>query len=319
MSAVRVIVTGGTGFIGCALVMALTERGDDVVVLSRDNDARARDRRCPLGPRPSCFRGSGKVELMAWTPDRAGDWSKVVDGADAVVHLAGAGVFDERWTDERKSVLRSSRIRSTALIAEAIAGAARKPRVFVSGSAVGYYGTGTGDRVVTEDDPPGQDFLAQLCADWEAAATPARTAGVRVCHPRMGLVLGRDGGLLSKMLPPFRAFVGGPIGDGTQYMPWIHMVDAVRALEHAIGGDTEGGFDVTAPEPVTNEAFSRALGTSLGRPSLVRVPALAIKLALGPGADSVLTGQRAVPRKLVAAGFDFVFPELASALADLVS
>lgn len=259
------------------------------------------------------------MELATWTPDKKGDWSRIVDGVDAVVHLAGAGVVDEAWTPARREVLRSSRIRSTEVLAEAIAVAERKPRVFVSGSATGYYGTSAGERLLTEEDPPGDDFLARLCVDWEGAAAQAREAGVRVCHPRTGLVLGRDGGMLAKMIPAFRAFVGGPVGTGAQYMGWVHIVDAVRALEHAIDTELSGAFNVTAPEPVTMETFARVLGQALGRPALFRVPSFAVKLAFGDRAEALLTGQRAVPRRLSDAGFAFVFPELASALADIVA
>ncbi|MDB4936762.1 MAG: Cell division inhibitor [Labilithrix sp.] len=314
--ALRVIVSGGTGFIGRALVTHLCERGDDVVVLSRGKDAR----RACLGPRPTCCRGAGKVELTTWTPEKAGDWSKIVDGADAVVHLAGAGVLDEGWTEERKQVLRSSRIRSTELLAEAIARADKKPRAFVSGSAIGYYGIDAGDRVLTEDSPPGTDFLARLVVDWENAAAAARELpGVRVSHPRIGLVLGRNGGMLEKMLPPFRAFVGGPVGTGAQYMGWIHLADTVRALEHAIDTDLTGAFNVTAPEPMTMEAFAHALGEAMSRPAVLRVPGFAVKLALGSRSEAVLNGQRAVPKRLVDSGFAFMFPELTSALADIVT
>jgi uncharacterized protein (TIGR01777 family) len=311
MDAVRIVVTGGTGFIGRSLVRSLSERGDDVVVLSRGHDTL-----CP-GPRAGCMRGSGKVELATWTPEQGGDWQRVVDGADAVIHLAGASVLDGRWTPEFKKVLRSSRIASTKLLAEAIARAEKKPRVFVSGSAVGYYGTSTGDRVLSESDPPGDDFLATLVRDWEDAA---KGAGVRICHPRIGIVLGHRGGALAKMLPFYRAFVGGPVGDGKQYIPWIHMADTVGALEYAIANESVvGPFDVTAPDPVTMNDFSHALAKAVGRPAPFRVPAFAVKLAMGEAAVAVLTGQRAIPKKLVETGFAFVFPELASALADLLS
>lgn len=311
----RIIVSGGTGFIGKALVTSLCERGDDVVVLSRS--ARA----CGgLGPRPWCGRGAGRVEMATWTPERSGDWSRIVDGADVVVNLAGAPVVDHRWTEKRKETLRVSRIASTDLLARAIAGATKKPRVFVCGSAVGYYGTATKDRALTEDDPPGTDFLAELTRDWEKAADPARAAGVRVVHPRTGIVLGKGGGVLAKMLPAFRAYVGGPVGDGTQYVPWIHVGDAVRALEFAIDTDAlTGPFNMSAPEPVTMNELAEALGRAMSRPSALRVPAFALELALGEASSAVLTGQRAVPRKLVEAGFDFVFPELGSALAELCS
>lgn len=313
--ALRIIISGGTGFVGRALVMSLCERGDDVVVLSRGH---ADPGPCGLGARPACFRGAGKVELATWTPDKAGDWSRVIDGADAVVHLAGAGVLDESWTPARREVLRSSRIRSTGLLADAIVRAEKKPRVFVSCSAIGFYGIESGDRVLDETAPPGEDFLARLVVDWEGAAAPARQTGIRVCHPRLGLVLGRNGGMLAKMLPAFRAFVGGPVGTGAQYMAWVHLVDAVRAIEHALDHELVGPFNVTAPEPVTMNAFARTLGEALGRPSVFRVPPFAVKLMLGDRSEAVLSGQRAVPKRLVDDGFAFVFPELASALADLV-
>ncbi len=309
---VRIVVTGGTGFIGRALVSSLAERGDEVVVLSR-------------GGRDGAGFGGGRtrpghVTVATWTPSATGEWTRRIDGADAVVNLAGAGIMDERWTPARMEVLRSSRIRSTELLADAIARAEKKPRVLVSGSAVGYYGTDTGDRTVPEDAPPGTDFLSVLCRDWEAAADRARTAGVRVCHPRTGLVLGRGGGLLDRMVPAFKGFVGGPIGSGKQYMPWVHVRDVVRAIEHAIATEAmTGGFNLTAPEPVTMNDFARALGVALGRPAKLRVPAFAVKLAFGPAAEALLTGQRAIPTRLMDTGYAFLYPDLVSALADILT
>ena len=314
----RVVVTGGTGFVGRALVRALTERGDDVVVMSRTECEKLRVLGCGLGPRPQWHSGSGKVELHTWSPDRLGKWVDVLEGADAVVNLAGAPIFDEGWSPERREILRASRVRSTELLADAIAHTSRKPKVFVSGSAAGIYGTTAGDKVLTEEDPPGEGFLAQMARDWEAAAAPAAEAGVRVCHPRIGMVLGRHGGILAKLIPHFRAYLGGPLGTGEQYVGWVHIADAVRAIEFAMDSELSGAFNVTAPEPVTMEAFAHALGESLGRPSLVRVPPLAVKLAFGERAEAILTGQRAVPRRLVESRFAFVFPEIVSALADLV-
>lgn len=294
---------------------SLCERGDDVVVLTRGTG-----RASALGPRSHCCRGAGKTELVQWTPEQRGDWARAVDGVDAVVNLAGAGIVDARWTSARKHELRASRVRTTELLSEAIVSATKKPRVLVSGSAVGYYGTSTGDRILTEQEPPGEDFLAKLTRDWEDATRAASAAGVRVCLPRTGLVLGRGGGLLGKLLPVFRTYMGGPVGDGRQYLPWIHVVDAVRAIEHAIeNDDLSGAFNLTAPDPVTMNHFARALGEALERPSSLRVPALAIKLALGEAAETVLTGQRAIPKCLVDRAFAFVFPELTSALADLVA
>jgi uncharacterized protein (TIGR01777 family) len=309
---VRVIVSGGSGFVGRALCHALVARGDEAVILTRGR-AHGVAHACK-----ECGAG-GKLEFASWTPERAGAWTDLIDGADAVVHLAGASVADERWTDERKAVLRSSRIESTKLLAEAIARAKRKPAVFVSASAVGHYGMRTGDAVVTEETEAGDDFLAVLTTDWEDAASAARDAGVRTCHPRFGLALGRGGGVFGKLAPLFRAFVGGPVGTGTQYMPWVHLRDAVSAIEAMIDRrDLEGPYNVVAPEPVTMAAFAKALGEALHRPALLRVPPAVVKLAMGAeAAESVLTGQRAIPKRLVDAGFAFVFPDLPSALADL--
>ncbi len=307
---VRVVVAGGTGFVGRQLVTSLRERGDDVVVLTRGEAS------WPAAA-PGC-PGAGSVETVRWLPEQEGEWMAVVDGADAVVHLAGAGLLDERWTPARRELLRTSRVRSTELLAQAMVRADKPPRTFVSGSAIGYYGTKTGDTVLDERAPRGDDFLAELVSDWEMAAAPALAAGVRVCHPRLGLVLGRGGGMLGRMLPLFRAFVGGPLGHGRQYVPWIHMRDATRAIEHAIAReDLSGPFNTTSPEPVTMNDFCASLASVLRRPCAMRVPDLALKMALGAGAEVVLTGQRAVPKRLVEDQFAFVFPDLSSALADL--
>lgn len=313
-SIVRVVVTGGTGFIGRALVHALMARGDEAIVLTRGK-ASISAHACH-----ECGLGS-KLELAHWTPEEPGEWQRKVDGADAVVHLAGASIADGRWTPERMAAIRSSRVRSTELLAQAIAAAEVKPRVFVSQSATGYYGTKTGDRVLGEDAPNGDDFLAGVCRDWEDAAKPARDAGVRVVHPRTGIVLGRDKGVLGRMVPMFRAFVGGPVGDGTQYVPWVHIRDVVRAFEAMLTrDDLEGPYNTTAPEPVTMNAFADAVGAALARPAALRVPSFAVKMAFGEAAAEVLlTGQRAVPRRLVDAGFAFVFPDIESALADLLA
>ena len=305
----RVVITGGTGFVGKALGHALVGRGDDVVILTRGKSCTP-DHACA-----ECKNG-GRVELVHWEPEEPGDWQSTIDGADAVVHLAGASVVEKRWTEERKAKLVASRVRSTELVARAIARAKKKPSVFVSASAVGYYGTSTEDRVLDETAEPGDDFLARLVRDWEDAT---HGAGVRTVTPRIGIVLGRGGGALAQLLPMFRAFVGGPVGSGKQYMPWIHQRDTVRAIEHAIGrADIEGPINVTGPEPVTMDAFADTLAKALGRPAALRVPAMAVRIAMGEAADVVLTGQRAVPDRLVRSGFAFVFPDLASALADLV-
>ncbi len=311
---VRIVISGGTGFVGQPLTHALVARGDEVVILTR-GPARDLSHACT-----ECGAG-GKVSLTTWTPEQAGPWMDVVDGADAIINLAGASVADERWTDERKRVLRASRIESTRLLAEAAAKAKHKPSVLVSASGVGHYGMKTGDKTITEDDPMGDDFLAELTRDWEGATKPAVDAGVRVVIARIGLVLGRGGGVYGKLAPLFRSFVGGPVGDGLQYVPWVHLRDVVRGLEVMVDRpDLQGVYNLSAPEPVTMNAFAGALGTSLNRPSAMRVPAFAVKLTMGSeAAQAVLTGQRAVPKRLVDAGFAFVFPDLRSALADLAT
>lgn len=284
----RILLTGGTGFIGGELARALRDRGDEVVVVSR---------RGPLG------------------------WDGVeaeVERADRVVHLAGEPIADARWTPERFARIRSSRVDTTARLARAIAAAKVRPRVFVSGSAAGFYGMRRDDVVCDETTPPGDDVLARLCVEWETAAREAETAGVRVVHPRIGIVLGK-GGALAKMSGPFRWFVGGPVGSGTQWVSWVHVRDVVRALLLFLDrDDLSGPFNLSAPAPVTMNDFARALGRSLGRPSAMRVPALALRVALGEGlAETLLTGQRAVPRRLEAAQFVFDFARLDDALRDL--
>lgn len=301
----RVVVTGGTGFIGTKLVLALAARGDDVTVLTRGG---AR----PPGP------ARERVRFTAWTPTTTGDWSASLADADAVVHLAGAGVMDERWTTARMAVLRSSRVDSTRVLAEAIAGAAKKP-VFVSASAIGIYGFRKDDELLDESGAHGTDVLAEICEAWEAAAEPARAAGARVAHPRIGLVLGAGGGALAKMLPPFRAFVGGPLGDGQQWFSWVHWRDTVDALLFAVDSSLSGPFNVTAPDPVRMNDLAHAIGHAMHRPSAFRVPAPALRLALGDRADAILTGPRAVPRKLTDAGFAFAFTRLEEALADILA
>lgn len=308
----RVLLSGGTGFLGRAIGHALVARGDEIVVLTR-GPAGALEHACA-----ECGAG-GKVALVHWSPDEPGDWMEAVEGADAVVHLAGAAVIDHRWTDERKAVLRSSRVTPTRLLAEAIARTKRKPKVFVTASGIGHYGTRTGDAIVTEADPPGDDFLARLTVEWEGATRAAADAGVRVCHSRSGVVLGHDGGYYGKLAPIFRGFAGGPIGDGTQYVPWVHIRDAARAVEAFVDrAELSGAYNVVAPEPVTMNEFAQTLGDSLHRPSILRVPAFAMRAALGAeAAEAILTGQRATPKRLVDAGFAFVFPDLRSALGDL--
>lgn len=307
MNAVRVVITGGTGFLGRRLVRSLTERGDEVVIFSR-------------GSAPADLTGNAKVEVAQWTPTAEGDWQKTLDGVDAVVHLAGANVMDERWSPDRKKVLEESRILSGRLLAEGMARAKKKPSVYITGSGVGYYGMRSDDVVCDESSGPGTDYLAKICEDWEAAAKPASDAGIRTAAARIGVVFGAEAEAYKKIVMPYKMFVGGPIAPGTQWFAWIHIVDWVRAMEFVIDGSISGPFNVSAPEPVTQNGLAHDIGHALGRPAIFKVPETALRMMLGSDrAEVLITGQRAVPKKLSDAGFAFVYPDLKSALADLVS
>lgn len=297
----KVLVTGGTGFLGERLCRALAERGDEVTVLSRRSGK------------------SKHATQVVWTPEEAGPWLDEVKKADAVVHLAGAGIMDKRWTDEHLKACRDSRVIPTRIVAETLAARTDKPKAFVSASAVGYYGFLEDDRPCDESAPPGSDLLAEMCAAWEASSTPARAAGIRTVNLRIGIVLGPDGGALAQMLPIFKLGIGGPLGSGRQMFPWIHVGDAIAAILFALDTPSlEGPVNITAPKPVPMKEFASALGRALHRPALLPVPKLALRIAVGRGADVVLTGQNAVPKKLLGAGFAHRHPDLDEALSDLV-
>jgi uncharacterized protein (TIGR01777 family) len=295
----RIVIAGGSGLLGRALSTTLREARHDVVVLTR---------RVPAGP--------GQA---TWNPNGApGPWAPVVDGADAIVNLSGESIAGARWTDARKRALLESRVLPTRSLAAAVRDAARPPRVFVQASAVGYYGP-RGDEVVTEGDGPGEDFLARTCVAWEASAAPLAEMGLRVAWLRTGLVLAADGGVLARLLLPFRLGVGGPFGDGRQFMPWIHVADWVALVRWVIETSAaSGALNASAPEPVSNAELAATLGRVLRRPHVVRAPAFALRTVLGEMADAVLTGQRAVPARAVAQGFRFTFETLEPALRDLV-
>jgi len=287
---VQVVVTGGTGFVGRALVAALGAAGHAAVGVTRD---------------PA--RAAG--EAVGWE-----SLGPAVGAADAVVHLAGAPLAAGRWTPERKARIRASRVDTTRAIVDALAQAEPRPAVLVSASAVGWYGP-RGDEPLDETASAGSGFLAEVCRAWEAEAERAEALGVRVVRLRLGVVLGRDGGALARMVPAFRAFVGGPIGSGRQWMSWIHRDDVIGLVLAALGDPRwRGAVNATAPSPVRNADFASALGATLARPSVVRTPAFVLRLALGEMADVLLTGQRVVPGVATALGFHWRYPDLRGAL-----
>jgi uncharacterized protein len=293
----KVAVTGSSGLIGTELVRSLRADGHDVLRLVRRTPRTADEHR--------------------WEPAHHRIPPGLLDDVDAVVNLAGVGVADRPWTANRKREVLASRVDSTATVSQALAQAVTdapdRERVLVSASAVGWYGD-TGDRVVDETVPAGDDFLARVCVEWEAATGPAAAAGVRVATVRTGLVLGR-GGLLGKLLPLFRLGLGGKLGNGRQYMPWISLRDEVDAIRFLLTHPVSGPVNLTAPQPVTNAVFTEALAAAVHRPAFLTVPAPAMRLALGElGRVGVLAGQRAVPRVLERAGFAYSHPDLPSAL-----
>jgi uncharacterized protein (TIGR01777 family) len=288
-------VTGSRGFIASALVPALQADGHRVVRLVRQDAA---------GP-----------DDVRWDPPTGAIDSERLEGVDAVVHLAGAGIGDKKWTAARKQLVLDSRTQGTSLLARTLAGLARKPRVLVSASAIGYYGD-RGDDVLTEDSEPGDDFGAHVCREWEAAAAPASDAGIRVVRIRTGLVQGRAGGMLQRLLLPFKLGAGGRLGSGTQYMSWIAIDDEVNAIRHLLENDSvDGPVNLTAPNPVTNAEYTETLGRVLHRPTMIPTPLFALKAVYGAElVETLLGSQRVSSEKLRASGFEFSYPDLEGAL-----
>jgi uncharacterized protein len=299
----NVLITGATGLIGRRLVGALAGRGDVVTVLSRS---------------PGKAAALAGVRVVGWDPLSGPAPVEALLGVDAVVHLAGEPVA-QRWSARAKEAIRSSREDGTRNLVAGIAACDPRPAVLVSSSAVGYYGA-RGDERVTEDTPAGTGFLAEVGVAWEREALAARDLGLRVVCVRTGVVLDKDGGALKRMLPPFKAGVGGPVAGGDQYIPWIHAADLVgiylRALDDAAWS---GPINATAPEPVTNKEFSKALGSALHRPAIAPVPGLALRLLYGEMAEIVTEGQRAIPAAALAHGYAFAHPDLGAALADTLA
>jgi uncharacterized protein len=294
----RVTVTGATGLIGTRLVGALRRRGDEVTVLSR---------------RPGRARDALGADAAAWQPDAEPAPAEALAGRDGVVHLAGENIA-QRWTDESKRAIRTSRELGTRNLIAGIRAAEPRPGVLVSASGVDYYGD-RGDEPLSEDAPPGDTWLAQVCLVWEQEAAAAEELGVRVVRVRTGVALDKGGGALAKMLPFFRLGIGGPVAGGRQYMPWIHADDLVATYLAALdGADWDGPVNAVAPDPPTNADFSRALGRALHRPAVAPVPAFAIRLLYGQMADIVLHSRRAVPTRPRALGFTYAHPDLEEAL-----
>ena len=295
----KILVTGSSGFIGSALVPALGSSGHTVVRLVRSATKQAD------GPR--------------WDPDSGTIDPAALEGFDAVVHLAGEDISSGTWTPAKKTRIRQSRVESTKLLARTLAGLGRRPSTLACASAVGYYGD-RGEEVLTEESPPGAGFLASVCREWEAAAAPAAQAGIRVVHLRFGVVLSARGGALARMLGPFRMGMGGPLGSGRQYVSWIAIDDALGAIGHVLSNPVvNGAVNVASPRPVTHREFAQTLGRVLGRPTVLGMPALTLRLMFGEMATEVLlASQRLQAARLLSTGFAFRFPELDAALHHLL-
>jgi len=289
----NILITGGTGFIGTPLSHALRKSGHMVVVTTR--------------------RPSQSPEKFTWRPPELIPSDAMVE-FDAVINLAGESIAPGRWTREKKEKILTSRISTTRALVESMKNADRKPEVLINASAVGYYGAHEDD-YVTEDTPPGSDFLADVCKQWEAEAQKAMQLGVRVVLIRIGGVLESDGGALPQMIIPFKFFLGGPIGSGKQWFSWIHRDDVLGIIQYALENETiTGPVNATAPNPVTNKGFSTALGKAFGSPSWFPVPGFIVKLTLGELGSVLLTGQRVVPEKAIKEGYEFKYTDVDQAL-----
>jgi uncharacterized protein (TIGR01777 family) len=305
----KIFLTGGTGLIGGHLIDRLRERGDNIVLLTR----RAETARARFGDTCQIVEGDSL---------KPGDWQEAVADCDAVINLAGESIFGRRWNDEFKAILRDSRVKTTDHVVDAIGRRPEAPsggrKVLVNASAIGYYGS-LGDEEVAEEHPPGDDTLGRLCVDWEKAAQRAEPLGVRVVRMRIGVVLDRAGGALKQMVTPFKLFAGGPVGSGRQWMSWIHHADLAALFMFALdNASATGAMNGTAPEPVTNKQFSKALGRALHRPSFLPTPKFALRVMLGGVAEVITAGQRVLPKKALALGYQFRFPAIEAAFADIV-
>lgn len=301
----RIVIAGGTGFIGRALCSTLVKRGHRVIVLTRH-----------LGQ--VHHRPELPVQAVEWNAQDSGPWEQVLEGADAVINLAGASIADARWTDLRKQLITDSRILTTRLLVRALSRWSSKPATFISASGIGYYGA-TDDHRLDEGAARGEGFLADLCLAWESEALRAAEFGARVVTLRTGMVLEQDGGALPKMLLPFRFFAGGPIMPGSQWVSWIHRRDHIGLIEWALANNgISGPLNAVAPEPVTMKVFCEVLGRVIHRPSWLPVPRFALNVLLGELGTLMTTGQRVIPAKAMAGGYRFQYPTLEQALRDVL-
>lgn len=298
----NILITGGTGFIGQELRESLLKEGHHLVIITRS-------------PKKYEDEATSNQRFISWEDDLVAE----MENCDAVINLAGENIFGQRWNEEVKKRIYDSRIDSTRSLVEAMSKADNKPSIFVSASASGIYGD-QGDTILTEEAKPADDFLAEVCSDWEAESQKTSEFGVRVANPRIGIVFEEGGGALEKMIPPFKFFVGGPIGDGKQYMSWIHRTDLVKALIFPIKNeDLKGAYNVCSPNPATMNEVSETLGEVMNRPSFFRVPKFALDIAFGEAAQPITGSIRMQPKKLQVHGFEFRFEELEEALADITA
>lgn len=301
----KIVISGGTGFIGRVLCQSLVRQGMSVTVLSRN----------PLQAKAGL---DSTIKVVEWDAVASGSWENELESATAVINLAGEPIAAGRWTPRRKQLIIDSRVNATRLLAQAISRLSNKPRLLISASGIGYYGTSE-NRLFDERNGPGSDFLAELCVAWEQAALAAQSAGVRVVCLRIGMVVEKDGGALAKMLPPFRAFVGGPIAPGTQWVSWIHRADLIGLIDWSLTNEkVSGPVNAVSPGPVTMKEFCRTLGNVLGRPSWLRVPEFALRLAFGELASVMTTGQRVTPKVVLDGGYQFRFQRLGPALRSIL-
>lgn len=311
----KTVITGGTGFIGSALTRSLLGRGGEVVIITRDVE---RGKREITEKRTESKVEQDALERGALTVVSWDDMPGAVDGADAIVNLAGASIFGTRWTEEQKKRIVNSRLKAGESVMNALAKAESKPAVLVQGSGVGYYGLSK--EPVDEDSPNGEGFLADTARRWEDSTKDAESMGVRRVIARTSMVLGKDGGALEQFVRPFKMFAGGVIGSGKQWLTWVHIDDEIGAIEFLMDrDDLSGPFNISAPEPETMTDFVRTLGRVLKRPAWLPVPSFVIKTVLGEmGEELILSGQRALPNRLLASGYEFRFPRLRQAFEDLL-